>query len=329
MATLSNNPVTARAHTNIALIKYWGKKDDTLIIPYTSSLSLTLDQFYTDTTVQFDASRSTDQLIIDDQISSEQPLHRVSNFLDIVRRKAQINSPAIVNSHNHVPTAAGLASSASAFAALAAAASKAAGLNLTPSELSRLARRGSGSACRSIFGGFAEWQRGDDDLTSYAMPLKVAALLEDIRVVALTVERGPKAISSRQGMHLSVTTSPYYPTWVKTCQTDLTQLKLAIEKNNFAKFGKISELNAMRMHALTLSADPDFTYFNGQTLTIMNLVKQLRHNGVACYYTIDAGPNVKVLCQKASVAKVVDTFSQLLGKQNVIVAKPGPGIQYL
>lgn len=328
MATLSNNPVTARAHTNIALIKYWGKKDESLIIPYTSSLSLTLDHFYTDTTVRFDESLSTDQIIIDGQIPSEKSRQRVRDFLEIVRGKAQIAIPASISSTNHVPTAAGLASSASAFAALAASASKAAGLHLDATELSKLARRGSGSACRSVFGHFVEWQRGTNDAGSYAKPLPDTGL-NDIRVVALTVERGQKAVSSRQGMHLSVITSPYYPAWVKTCQADLLQLKSAIEKGDFTRFGKISELNAMRMHALTLSADPSFTYFNGQTLAIMNLVKQLRHQGTECYYTIDAGPNVKVLCQQSTVAKISATFAQVLGDQNVIIAKPGPGVQYL
>ncbi|GAF35429.1 diphosphomevalonate decarboxylase [Lentilactobacillus farraginis] len=328
MATLSTNPVSARAHTNIALIKYWGKRDEELIIPYTSSLSLTLDHFYTDTTVQFKSNLSEDQILIDGQQPTEKSFQRVHQFLGLIRKQAGFEMPAVVQSVNHVPTAAGLASSASAFAALAAAGSKAAGLQLSPTALSRLARRGSGSACRSIFGGFAEWQRGEDDLSSYARPL-FQEKLTDIRVIALTVARGPKSISSRQGMKLSVDTSPYYPAWVKTCQADLERLKVAIDQNDFSQFGRISELNAMRMHALTLSADPDFTYFNSQTLTIMNLVKQLRHNGVACYYTIDAGPNVKVLCQQSAVAKIAATFSKVLGEKNVIVTKPGPGVQYL
>jgi len=149
---------------------------------------------------------------------------RVHDFLEIVRQKAGIKLNANVDSYNHVPTAAGLASSASAFAALAAAASKAANMNLDNQELSRLARRGSGSACRSIFGGFVEWQKGTEDRNSFAVPIETPNL-DDIRIIALTVEKQQKPISSRQGMALSVTTSPYYPTWVKVVESDLQNIK--------------------------------------------------------------------------------------------------------
>ncbi len=328
MTTLSTNPVTARAHTNIALIKYWGKRDESLIIPYTSSLSLTLDQFYTDTQVIFDPDLLADKVTIDQQLPSTKAFQRVHTFLDLVRQQAGITTAARVVSTNHVPTSAGLASSASAFAALAAASSRAAGLSLSATDLSRLARRGSGSACRSIFGNFVEWQRGNNDQDSFAVPVAHPGIT-DIRVVALTVEKHQKAISSRQGMRLSVTTSPYYPAWVETTQKELATLKTAIQNDDFTKFGQISELNAMRMHALTLSANPDFTYFNGQTLLIMNLVKQLRRQGIECYYTIDAGPNVKILCRQSAVQQISETFTPLLGADNVIVAKPGPGVQYL
>lgn len=328
MTALSNDPVRALAHTNIALIKYWGKKDEQLIIPYTSSLSLTLDQFYTETSVRFDQSLSADKVEIDGAAVSGKSWQRVHDFLTVVRQLAGINAAAEVISLNHVPIAAGLASSASAFAALAAAASRAAGLQLASKDLSRLARRGSGSACRSIFGGFVEWQRGHDDTDSYASPLQQTGL-KDISVIALTVESKPKSISSREGMNRSVTTSPYYPTWVNVAQNDLVDIKLAIAANDFTKFGTISELNAMRMHALTLSAAPDFMYFNGETLTAMNLVKRLRHQGIECYYTIDAGPNVKVICQQANKPQIVDAFTKLLGPKRVTTLKAGPGVQYL
>ncbi|MEE8823828.1 homoserine kinase [Lentilactobacillus sunkii] len=328
MTTSSDNVVTAVAHTNIALIKYWGKRDANLIIPYTGSLSLTLDQFYTETSVNFDQNLDRDEVSIDDQSAANNSWQRVHDFLEIVREKSGTHLNAKVVSHNHVPTAAGLASSASAFAALAAAASKAAGMNLNNQELSILARRGSGSACRSIFGGFVEWQRGTDDADSYAVPINTPHL-NDIRVVALTIEKHQKPISSRRGMALSVTTSPYYPTWVKVVESDLQSIKSAINQDDFTRFGTISELNAMRMHALTLSSDPDFLYFNGRTLDAMNEVKRLRHSGVECYYTIDAGPNVKVICQTKNVKEITTTFSKLFGPDKVTVAQPGPGIKYL
>ena len=164
----------ARAHTNIALIKYWGKANKQLMLPATSSISLTLNDFYTDTAVTFDPELNQDQLTLNHQMQSPTA---VSRFLDHVRHLAQIDTRARVTSLNHVPTAAGLASSASAFAALALAASRAAGLNLTPTALSRLARRGSGSATRSIFGGAVIWHRGSDDQSSFAEPLTIQPTL--------------------------------------------------------------------------------------------------------------------------------------------------------
>ena len=154
--------VTARAHTNIALVKYWGKADEELIIPQNNSLSLTLDHFYTDTTVQFDPTLTADQFTLNGQA---QETTKITKFLDIIRQMAASQLFARVESTNHVPTMAGLASSASAYAALALAGSKALGLDLNSKDLSRLARRGSGSACRSIYGGFVEWKKGDSDQT--------------------------------------------------------------------------------------------------------------------------------------------------------------------
>ncbi|UDM32733.1 diphosphomevalonate decarboxylase [Lentilactobacillus laojiaonis] len=322
-----NNLITAKAHTNIALIKYWGKKNDELIIPQNSSLSLTLDAFYTQTSVIFDESLSNDQLLINSQNANQTELSKVSNFLNIIRKMAHIDTSAKVISTNHVPTAAGLASSASAFAALAGAASKAAGLDLNKRDLSRLARRGSGSACRSIYGGFVEWQGGHNDEDSFAKPIYDEEI--DINVIALATNKSQKKISSRTGMKISVDTSPYYPTWIKVANNDLVELKNAIYKKDFTKLGTISELNAMRMHALTLSANPDFLYFNGDTLNIMNEVKSLRSNGIECYYTIDAGPNVKVICKSKDSDYLVKYFNNILGNENVILAKPGNGIEFI
>ena len=188
--------VTARAHTNIALVKYWGKADEELIIPQNNSLSLTLDHFYTDTTVQFDPTLTADQFTLNGQA---QETTKITKFLDIIRQMAASQLFARVESTNHVPTMAGLASSASAYAALALAGSKALGLDLSSKDLSRLARRGSGSACRSIYGGFVEWQKGDSDQTSYAVPL-VENLDWDVKMIAIVVNDKQKKIASRAGM---------------------------------------------------------------------------------------------------------------------------------
>ncbi|OYS86128.1 diphosphomevalonate decarboxylase [Limosilactobacillus reuteri] len=317
---------TAKAHTNIALVKYWGKKDQDLIIPQTDSLSLTLNEFYTTTTVNFDNYLTSDLVAIDQHILSKKEAQKVVHVLDIVRQLSGIKSFARVDSINHVPTAAGLASSASAFAALAGAASTAAGLNLSSRDLSRLARRGSGSATRSIYGGLVEWQKGTDDDSSFAQPV-----LENvdfpIEMLVVLVDTKKKKVSSRSGMQSSVETSPYYDAWRQVVANDMVAIKKAIKAKDIDQIGHIAEENALRMHALTFSADPGFTYFNGETLTIIKAVEDLRNQGVNCYYTMDAGPNVKVIYDRENRSKIVEELSNIVGPERLVVSQPGPGIK--
>ena len=317
---------TAKAHTNIALVKYWGKKDQELIIPQTDSLSLTLNEFYTTTTVSFDNHLTSDLVAIDQQTLSKQAAKKVIHVLDIVRQLSGIKAFARVESINHVPTAAGLASSASAFAALAGAASAAAGLNLSGRDLSRLARRGSGSATRSIYGGLVEWQKGTDNDSSFAQPV-----LENvdfpIEMLAVLVDTKKKKVSSRSGMQSSVETSPYYDAWRQVVANDMVAIKKAIKAKDIDQIGHIAEENALRMHALTFSADPGFTYFNGETLTIIKAVEDLRNQGVNCYYTMDAGPNVKVIYDRGNRSKIVEELSNIVGPERLVVSQPGPGIK--
>src|SRR5699024_1332141 len=288
---------TAKAHTNIALIKYWGKRDESLILPTNNSLSLTLDGFYTQTTVHFQEHLSEDVFFLDEQKMSGEPFHRVTRFLDVVRGLAGKEELfAEVHSVNKVPTAAGFASSASGFAALSAAASKAIGLNLTEEELSRLTRRGSGSACRSIYGGFAEWQKGskEDGSDSYAVPIAPQSHW-DVRVAAVVLTATMKKVSSREGMKRTVDTSPFFSSWVNSIPSDLEQMKTGIKTHDFERVGHIAEANCLKMHATTLGANPPFTYWQDSTLTVMYAVQQMRQQGIPAYFTIDAGPNVKVL----------------------------------
>ena len=317
---------TAKAHTNIALVKYWGKKDQELIIPQTDSLSLTLNEFYTTTTVNFDNHLTSDLVAIDQQTLSKKEAKKVVHVLDIVRQLSGIKAFARVESINHVPTAAGLASSASAFAALAGAASTAAGLNLSNRDLSRLARRGSGSATRSIYGGLVEWQKGIDDASSFAQPI-----LENvdfpIEMLAVLVDTKKKKVSSRSGMQSSVETSPYYDAWRQVVANDMVAIKKAIKAKDIDQIGHIAEENALRMHALTFSADPGFTYFNGETLTIIKAVEDLRNQGINCYYTMDAGPNVKVIYDRENRSKIVEKLSNIVGPERLVVSQPGPGIK--
>lgn len=316
--------VTAIAHTNIALIKYWGKADEELRIPYTDSLSLTLNDFYTETSV----SRSLkDEFWLDNKLQDLTHSKRVFKFLDYFRKKFNINEHFLIKSFNHVPNSAGLASSASAFAALAAALVKVMDFNLSFEDISKLARVGSGSASRSIMGGFVQWHAGIDDETSFAEQFNDGQNI-DISLISVILNDTPKKISSTEGMLKTKLTSPFYQIWPKVVEKDLTDIKKAISNNDFNKIGEIAEHNAMEMHALTFSSNPSFTYFEPETLELINYIHELRASGIPVYFTIDAGPNVKVICQKETVNLVNDKLTTKFNNIKTIVTKPGPGIQY-
>lgn len=316
----------ARAYTNIALIKYWGKKNESLILPMNNSLSLTLDAFYTETEVSFSEAYTEDQFYLDNQLQDEKATKKISTFLDIVREKAGTTKKAKVISQNFVPTAAGLASSASGLAALAGACNEALELGLDDQALSRLARRGSGSACRSIFGGFVEWEKGHDDQSSYAHPISSDGFEDHLAMVFLLLNEQKKDVSSRDGMRRTVETSSFYQGWLDSVEADLYQLKQAIKTKNFQLLGETMEQNGLKMHGTTLAARPPFTYWSPDSLKAMQAVRDLRNQGIPCYFTMDAGPNVKVLVQKDHLDKVKTTFSDLFSSQQVISAFAGPGM---
>lgn len=318
--------ITARAHTNIALVKYWGKKDQNLIIPQTDSLSLTLNEFYADTSVAFDSELKEDQIEIDGQKITGHAADKVKSFLELVRQLSANTYHARVISKNHVPISAGLASSASAFAALAAAASKAAGMDLDRRQLSRLARRGSGSATRSVYGGLVEWHRGHDDESSFAEPI-MENVDFGLEMMAIMIDKKKKKISSRQGMQSSVETSPYYPAWRKVVAHDMEAMKSAIKAKDINQIGHIAEENALRMHALTLSADPGYTYFTGDTIRAIQAINDLRSDGISCYYTMDAGPNVKVIYDQKDRDKISQRLGEIFGQAKLIISEPGSGVE--
>lgn len=319
-------PVTAWAGTNIALVKYWGKRDAALNLPATGSLSLTLDHLGTTTTVRFDPRAHDDVIQLDGALADTAFCRRASRFLDLVRQQAGFQTRAQVQTRNSVPTAAGLASSASGFAALALAATRAAGLDLPPAELSALARRGSGSAARSIFGGFVEMARGErqDGADACAHPLLPPDAWAVRLVVALTT-KGAKSIGSTEAMDRTARTSPYYAGWITSTQVDLSEARAAIAVKDLAWLGPIAERSALRMHACALGADPPILYWNPATVAALEAVRGLRASGVAAYATIDAGPHVKVLCGEADAAAVEAALQRVPGVTDTIVASPGPG----
>lgn len=319
--------IIARAHTNIALIKYWGKADSSLKIPLMSSISMTLDAFYTETEFTHNVDLANDMLIMNGKAVNDQASCRIINYVKKLQDIYGFNDHFCIKTENHVPTAAGLASSASGFAALATSFAASYNLNLNRQELSRIARLGSGSATRSIFGGFVEWQKGYDDQTSFAFPINEHPQM-DLTMLAIELDVSPKEISSTCGMKIAQT-SPFYQTWLNRNKQEISEMESAIKNNNFTRLGELSELSANEMHSLNLTAMPSFSYFQPTTITIMNLVRNLRKNGIECYYTIDAGPNVKILCQDKNVEDICKAIHNTLDSVKIIKSKFGPGVQII
>ncbi|HEX7030890.1 MAG TPA: diphosphomevalonate decarboxylase [Gammaproteobacteria bacterium] len=323
----------ATARANIALIKYWGKRnrqvhgDDgaALNLPAVGSLSITLDALATRTRIRFDDAFEQDSLRLNGR---EESAARLTPFLDICRQLAGRPAFAAVESDNNFPTGAGLASSASGFAALAAAAAAALELELAPAELSALARRGSGSAARSIFGGFVEWQRGerDDGSDSHAEPLADAEHWP-LRVLVAVTDEGPKHTGSTDGMTRTEFTSPYFDAWVEGQDADLAEARAAVLARDFEKLADVSEFSCLKMHASAMAARPGVVYWNGATVDALNAVRALRGKGVPAFFTVDAGPQVKAICLPEAEAALRETLAALNGVKRVIASGLGAGVE--
>lgn len=320
---------TAYAHTNIALIKYWGKADVEQNIPATGSLSLTLDCFGTKTSVTLGDSL-TDRLTLNQKAQEGLALDRVSRFLDRVRLLAGSQKRCHVESLNDVPTASGLASSASAFAALALAATKAYGVQLSEKELSLLARYGSGSAARSVFGGFA-LMHGGQGLSSEECYAKTIASPSHFQVAMVVAQcsNAQKKVSSSEAMLHTAKTSPYYQAWIDTHSQDLTNATHAVSQGDIKLLGQLMEHSTLKMHACMHAARPAINYLNDATLRVMEGVRKLRSQGANCYFTMDAGPHVKVLCPQNEAETIGEELASLSGVIRVDIARPGPGARVM
>ena len=315
-------PVTARACANIALVKYWGKRDSALNLPATGSLSLTLAALATQTTVTFDAALQNDELELDGFSARFADTARASTFLDLVRAAAGITTRARVTSRNEFPTASGLASSASGYAALALAASRAAGLTLDDRALSILARRGSGSAARSIFGGFVKMNAGDTSEACFAEPVS-SSLTDRVRMVIAIIGGGtPKVHGSRDAMEHTAATSPYYAEWLEVAKRDLAAALASLD--DLEKLGALAEANALAMHASALAARPGIMYFQPTTIAVHNEVRGLRACGVAAWATMDAGPHVKVLTTEEDAPTIAMRIKDIEGVTAVTISAAGP-----
>jgi diphosphomevalonate decarboxylase len=320
-------PVTARAHANIALVKYWGKRDGADIrqnLPAAGSLSLTLAALSTITTVRFDDTLASDEMVLDGAPASAKDLARTSEWLDLVRDRAGTGARAAIATRNDFPTASGLASSASGFAALAVAAAGAAGLALTPRELTILARQGSGSAARSIFGGFVRMHAGDGSSDSaYASPIESPLAARARMVVAIIGGGVAKTHGSRDAMEHCAATSPLYAGWLDCVPVDLAAAEAAIAAGDLDGLGAIAEANALAMHAAAIASRPAIIYWQPATLAALAAVRALRAVGHSAWATMDAGPHVKVLTDDGSAPSVADALRAVHGVTEVLVSASG------
>jgi diphosphomevalonate decarboxylase len=313
---------TAVATSNIALVKYWGKRDAALNLPATGSISVTLDGLRTRTTVAFEEGLEEDEVRLDGAPGDR----RTQRFLDVVRGLAGIDTRARVTSANDFPTGAGLASSASGFAALAVACDAALDLGLPPAALSALARRGSGSAARSLVAGFAEMRPGtaadghDAHAVSLAPPEHVP-----LRVLVALTTRARKAVGSGEAMRLSEATSPFHGPWLAATARDLDAMRHAVQAADLEAMGTVAERSCLLMHAVMMASDPPLLYWNPATVGALRAVQDLRAAGTGTWFTIDAGPQVKALCAPADAPAVEAALRAVPGVLDVLTLAPGAG----
>jgi len=318
MADLS---AVAVACANIAFIKYWGNRDSRLRIPVNGSISMNLDGLFTQTRVTFRPEHEVDVLNLNRQIIGGKALERVSTILDLVRAQARLPLFAEVVSENNFPTGAGIASSAAAFAALSLAATCAAGLNVSEAELSRLARRGSGSAARSIPGGFVEWQAGESDLDSYAFSIAPPAYWDLVDLVVI-VQADEKQVGSSEG-HALAWASPLQEARVQDAPRRLNICRKAVLERDFDALAGVVEQDSNLMHAVMMTSNPPLFYWEPASLSVMKLIPQWRESGLAVCYTLDAGPNVHVICQADAAVEAQNRLEAIPGVKKILKASPG------
>ncbi len=310
---------TAIAQPNIALIKYWGKRDVARNLPAVGSISVTLSGLHTEVTVELMTSASADELIVNG-VEDSSMLPRISACLDNVigghRDRARIASSS------NFPIAAGLASSASAFAATTVAAASAAERDLGTDELARLAGRASGSAARSLYGGFAELRNSADSIELSSLrdiaswPLQV--------VVAIT-ETGPKSTGSTQAMEISRETSPFYGSWISQQEQDLNVARDAIASEDFAGLADVAEHNCLKMHSVMWASRPPMVYWNAATMCCLQTIRHLQQDGHQVFFTIDAGPQVKAVCMPQDAQAVAEALANTDGVKKIMTSGLGPG----
>lgn len=307
---MDRKPVTVRSYANIAIIKYWGKKAEKEMVPATSSISLTLENMFTETTLSpLPADARTDEFYINGQLQNEAEHIKMRKIID--RYRPEGAGFVRIDTKNNMPTAAGLSSSSSGLSALVKACNAYFQLGLNRKELALEAKFASGSSSRSFYGPLAAWDKDSGEIYPVETDLKLAMIM-------LVLEDQKKPISSRDGMKLCVETSTTFEEWIRQSEQDYKDMLVYLKENDFEKVGVLTEKNALAMHATTKTANPPFSYLTDASYEAMDFVRQLREQGEACYFTMDAGPNVKVLC----LEKDLEHLSELLGQRyRLIVSK--------
>lgn len=321
---------TARAHANIALAKYWGKSDVGLNLPAVPSISITLSPLTTTTRVSFRPGLSCDSLQLDGKPASDAELARASALLQRVRAAAGIDDAAVIESANAFPTAAGLASSASGFCALAAAARAAAGLPFDRGAISMLSRLSSASAARSAFGGFVHLPAGVPGDAQLQATQLAAPEHWDLRIVVAVTAEGRKDVGSTDGMTHTRDTSPYYEAWVDAAPGLCDEVRAGIAARDLLRVGEAMEHSTLAMHACAMAAAPAVIYFQPATLAVLHRLRALRRDeGLQVYATVDAGPHVKALCHVDDVDAVQKRLEAIDGVLRTLVASPGAGVELI
>lgn len=299
---MDSNTVTVTSYANIAIVKYWGKKDEAKMIPSTSSISLTLEGMYTTTSLSFlPASAKGDQFYINGVLQDAKEHAKITAILDQFRQKDQ--AFVKVEASNSMPTAAGLSSSSSGLSALVKACNQLFQAKLSQEELAQKAKFASGSASRSFFGPVAAWDKDTGSIYKVKTDLKLAMIM-------LVLNDARKPISSREGMKRCSTTSTSFDQWLAQSESDYQAMLRALSDNDFETVGRLTEANALAMHATTKTASPSFSYLTEVSYQAMLRVKELRQKGYPCYFTMDAGPNVKVLCLEEDLERLSRLFER-------------------
>jgi diphosphomevalonate decarboxylase len=320
------NKATAVAPSNIAFIKYWGRKDETLRLPANGSISMNLSNLFTTTTVEFSSSFKEDSFVLNGK-KEDASTSRGVNHLERVRKYAGIKAKAKIVTENNFPTGTGLSSSASGFAALTVAAAAAADLSLSEKELSILARQGSGSACRSIPDGFVEWLDGNTSETSYSESLYPPDYWDIVDVVAV-VSKQQKDVSSSEG-HTKAASSPFMEKRLEGIKQKMERIKKVLKEKSFPTFGELTEEEALELHAIYITSHPSLIYLLPGTLRVMHAVKRWRADGLEVYFTLNTGQDIHLICQKKDAKKVAKLAEEIPEVQKTIINTPAKGARLI